>query len=116
MTTSLIRSVLTAAALAASCAQAQRLHTHVPAAIASSRPVGRLNASDRMNLAIGLPLRNPEELETLLQQITDPTSANYRHYLTVGAFAARFGPSEEDYQTLAEYLRARGFEITATHP
>jgi len=69
-----------------------------------------------MNLAIGLPLRNQSELASLVQQIADPASPNYRHYLTPEQFAERFGPTEADYQALASFLRANGLEVTGTHP
>ena len=68
-----------------------------------------------MRLAVGLPLRNQPELENLLQQIADPTSPNFRQYLTPQQFAERFGPTEEDYQALAAFLRANGFTVTDTH-
>jgi uncharacterized membrane protein len=69
-----------------------------------------------MSLAVGLPLRNQGELDTLLQQLADPTSPNYRQYLTPDQFAERFGPSEQDYQALAGFMQAHGLEVTATHP
>ena len=69
-----------------------------------------------MSLAVGLPLRNPDELNDLLQQLADPASPNFRQYLTTEQFTERFGPSAEDYQALAGFMRASGLEVTATHP
>src|ERR1035438_9527142 len=40
---------------------------HVPAAVARLAPAGSLPATQRLNLAIGLPLRNKKELDSLLQ-------------------------------------------------
>jgi hypothetical protein len=97
-------------------AGSQLLSGHVPEAVAVSTVAGRVPASTRMNLAIGLPLRNQAELETFLQQLADPASPNYRQYLTSAQFAERFGPSEEDYQTLTAFMQANGLEVTATHP
>lgn len=94
----------------------QVLPGHVPAAVAASQPAGRMPAGTKIQLAMGLPLRNQQQLEALLQRITDPASPEYRHYLTPAEFAERFGPSEEDYQTLEAYVQANGFTITATHP
>jgi subtilase family serine protease len=94
----------------------QLLSGHVPEAVAVSKELGPVAPSTRMNLAIGLPLRNQAELETFLHQLADPTSPNYRQYLTSAQFAERFGPSEEDYQTLAAFMQAHGLEVTATHP
>ena len=73
-------------------------------------------ATNRLNLAIGLPLQNQQELQTLLKQIYDPASPDYRHYLTPEQFTQRFGPSEKDYQAVMDFAKARGLTVTATHP
>ena len=96
-------------------ADRQVLQGHVPAAVAESRLVGHLPATTRMNLGIGLPLRNQDQLQVLLREIADPGSPSYRQYLTSAQFAQRFGPSEEDYQALAAYFQAQGFSIAGTH-
>ena len=76
----------------------QSLGGHVPAAAARLQPVGRMPGSSRLNLAIGLPLRNQEALTTLLDEIYDPASPQYRHYLSPQEFAEKFGPAREDYE------------------
>ena len=79
-------------------------------------PLGRENGGDRLHLAIGLPLRNQEELTNLLQQIYDPASPNYHHYLTPEEFTARFGPTADDYQAVRRFAEQNGFTVTYTHP
>ena len=69
-----------------------------------------------MNLAIGLPLRNKQELDALLQQLYDPASPNYHRYLTPEQFTERFGPTENDYQALMDFAKANGLAVTVTHP
>jgi hypothetical protein len=104
-------------ASAAGAAERQKLNGgHVPAAVARLAPVGRLPASQRLNLAIGLPLRNQAELDRLLQQLYDPASPNYRRYFTPEQFTERFGPTEKDYQALMDFAKANGLTVTATHP
>ena len=72
-------------------------------------------ASTRLNLAVGLPLRNAEALDRLLERIADPESADYRHYLTPEQFTEQFGPSEADYQSLIAFAESRGLKVTGTH-
>jgi uncharacterized repeat protein (TIGR01451 family) len=104
-------------ALAATAAERQKLNgRHVPAAVAGLAPVGDLPGSQRLNLAIGLPLRNQPELDSLLQQLYDPASPNYRRYLTPEQFTERFGPTEADYQALMDFAKANGLTVTVTHP
>jgi hypothetical protein len=69
-----------------------------------------------LNLAIGLPLRNQQELDTLLQQLYDPASPNYRRYLTPEEFTQRFGPAEKDYQAVMDFAKSNGLTVTGTHP
>jgi uncharacterized membrane protein len=94
----------------------QFLHGHVPDAVTASTAVGPLRPSDQMDLAVGLPLRNQEELNQLLKDLADPTKPNFRRYLTPAQFAERFGPSESDYQSLSAFFEANGLTVTATHP
>jgi subtilase family serine protease len=96
----------------------QLLHGHVPAAIArfQLQPVNHLPATNWLNLAIGLPLRNEAALDKLLSEIYDTASTNYHRYLTPEQFAARFGPTEQDYQSLANFARSNGLTVTATYP
>lgn len=94
----------------------QFLNGHVPPVVARLQPAGRLPASTRLELAIGLPLRNQEALTNLLQQIYDPASTNFHHYLTPQQFTEEFGPTEKDYETLMSFAKSNGFTITDTHP
>ena len=78
----------------------QLLIGHIPPAAARLQPVGRMAASNRLDLAIGLPLCNQEELTTLLEELYDPAGPQYRHYLSPQEFAEKFGPAREDYEAL----------------
>jgi subtilase family serine protease len=97
-------------------AERQVLHGHVPQAVANARVLGRVSRSERLNLAIGLPLRNQEGLELLLQQLYDPASPNYHQYQKPEEFAAQFGPTEHDYQALIRFAESNGLVVTGTHP
>ena len=96
----------------------QMLREQIPPAIARFHltPLHPLAVTNRLNLAIGLPLRNQDALNKLLAEIYDPGSTNYRHYLTPEQFAARFGPTEEDYQSLINFAKTNGLTVTATYP
>ena len=93
----------------------QVLLGHVPAAVFHSTVIGSLDASNRLNLAIGLPLRNKEGLTRLLQEIYDPRSPSYHHYLSPEQFTERFGPSEEDYKDVVAFAQSNGLTLTSRH-
>jgi hypothetical protein len=63
-------------------AGSQWLSGHVPAATAGLQAVGRLPATNRLSLALALPLRNQEQLAGFLRDLYDPASTNYHRYLT----------------------------------
>ena len=66
----LILMISLAQALDVGAADLQRLKgSHVPPAVARLAAVGTLPGAQRLNLAIGLPLRNQGELDALLQQL-----------------------------------------------
>ncbi len=94
----------------------QVLRGHVPSITRRLAPVRRLDGGARLDLAIGLPLRNREALTNLLQELYQPASANFRRYLTPDQFAARFGPSEADYQKVIEFAKAHGLTVKRSHP
>jgi hypothetical protein len=100
----------------AALAQRQVVHGHVPAAAAGLRAIGGLADSNRMELVIGLPLRNREALTNLLNQLYDPASPNFHRYLAPEQFAERFGPSAEDYQAVMDFAASNGLRVTGTHP
>ena len=93
---------------------ALRGHHALPAA-ARAQAVDRLAATQQLQFTIGLPLRNQAELDKFLQELSDPSSPNYRKFLTPEQFTERFGPTKEDYQAVLDYARANGFTVTATH-
>ena len=94
--------------------QAQSLMTrHVREAILNgeAQPVGRLPEIQTMQLNIVLALSDPQGLETFLGALYDPASADYRHFLTVEEFTARFGPSQADYDAVVRFAKANGFTV-----
>jgi subtilase family serine protease len=101
--------------ITASAQERRLLSGHIPAVAANTAAVGRLPAASSLNLAIGLPLRNQAALSALLQQIYDPASPNYRHYLTPDQFTEQFGPTEADYQAVIAFALAHGLAVTGMH-
>lgn len=107
---------LTSSAQPAAPGTGKPLSGHVPEVVSRLTSTGRLPLTNELRLAIGLSLRNREALTNLLEQIYDPASPNYHHYLTPAEFTANFGPTETDYQALVTFAKANGLTVTATHP
>ena len=95
-------------------AQPQSLLTrHVREVVVNGQTpsVGRLPATQSMHFDIVLALRHQPELDNFLQELYDPSSPSYRHFVTVQEFTARFGPSQEDYEALIRFAEANHFAV-----
>ena len=95
-------------------AQSQPLLTrHVRDVVSNGEApiVGLLPAKQMLHFDIVLALRHAPELDSFLQDIYDPTSPHYRHFLTPKEFTARFGPSQEDYDAVIQFAKASGFQV-----
>jgi subtilase family serine protease len=95
-------------------AQQPTLTTHVPPQVASGQvaKLGVLPSTQRMNLAISLPLRNEADLDAQLEQIYDPQSPNYHRYFSVQEFTERYGPTQSDYDAMVSFAKAHSLTIT----
>jgi len=94
-------------------AQRKALPTAV-AAPAQAQALNPLPEAQTMRLAISLPLRNQQQLTELLQQLYNPASPNYHHFLTVAEFTAQFGPTQADYAKVIAFAQAHGLSVTHT--
>ena len=103
------------AAMSADGADSQMLHGHLPPPAARQTPLGPLDSTQRLKLAVGLPLRNQEALTKLLRDLYDPLSSSYRHFLTPAQFTEQFAPTEADYERVAKFASDHGLTITQRH-
>jgi subtilase family serine protease len=97
--------------------QAQSLLTrHVPEVIRNgqTRSLGRLPATQVIQLVIVLPLRDQAGLDAFLHDLYDPASSSYRQFLTVPEFTERFGPSQENYDAVIRFAEANGLAVVGT--
>jgi len=94
----------------------QTLHAHVRPAVTSgeAKLVGIVPRGQTMRLSIVLPLRNQEALTSLLTRLYDPSSPDYRRFLSVDQFTQQFGPTQADYQAVVSFAQSHGFAITST--
>ena len=100
------------AAAAASSLSVVALSGHVPAEAIRSIPIGRAEASQQIRVQVSLKLHNTGELSQLLQAQQDPASPQYHQWLTGSEFDVRFGPSQQDLDSISQWLASQGFKIT----
>ena len=84
-------------------------------------------ANDRGAVADSLPMehlwlqlrRSPEQeqaLDKYLDELQDPKSPNYHHWLTAQEFEARYGLAQEDLAKITGWLQAHGFTVNLVYP
>jgi subtilase family serine protease len=91
-------------------------HLHQAVVNGQARLVNHLPSTQRLSLAISLPLRNESGLHDLIQQISDPQSPSYRQYLSVNEFADQFGPTQSDYDAAVHFAKANGLNVLNAAP
>jgi subtilase family serine protease len=111
LTAVVITSVVGAVAQAQSTLMTR--HTRDAVINGEAPSLGRLPAAQTLHFDMVLALRHAPELENFLQDIYDPTSPNYHHYVTPQEFTARFGPSREDFKAVVQFAKANGFKIVS---
>jgi subtilase family serine protease len=66
-----------------------------------------------------LLLRRPPELQQALDrytdQLTDPHSPNFHHWLTANELGQKYGLAQQDRDTIAGWLRSHGFTVNLTY-
>jgi subtilase family serine protease len=103
----------------ATISQAQSLapYTHHVREITQNgqaRLLGHLPPTQSLRLVLVLPLRNQAELDTFLQNLYDPSSPSYHHFLTVEEFTSRYGPTPDDYDAVVNFAQRNGLTVVAT--
>ncbi len=83
---------------------------HVLPALAKATAVPSNSNSKTQPITVTLVLKRDDQagFERLLHDIYDPHSSNFHHYLSQSVIAARFGPSDADYDSVLAYLRLNG--------
>ncbi len=101
----------------AHAAEGRVLSKHVPAAVAAGLPsVGDLPDTNILHLSIGLPFRDQAGLDKFLQDVYDPASPSYHHYLSVKDFTESYGPAKADYEAVRAFAKANGMTESMVHP
>ena len=106
-------AILFAATVSAHADSPSVMTRHLREAVLNGKavPEGRLAPEKVMQLDLVLPLRNPAGLQRFLEDVYNPNSAIYRHFLTPKQFTARFGPTQKDYDTVLRWARANGLKV-----
>jgi subtilase family serine protease len=114
--TASILSAAVAAILAAANAQAGAVMTrHMREEVNQSEPpnpMASMAADQSMSLDLVLPLSDPAGLESFLADIYNPCQPQLPSLPDGAEFTAKFGPTQEDYDSVVAYANANGLTVT----
>ena len=95
----------------------QQLTGYVPVPVMANAPVvGPMPPDASVMIAIGLPIAHPAQLQDFIKQLADPSSSQFRQWISADDFATRFGPSANDYNALVGFAHAHGMTIDRQYP
>lgn len=95
---------------------AQKLQGHLRPEVVKGT-AARLSASptsQHLHLTLQLPLRNHDELKSFLNRLYDPNSPDFHKYLSVESFTQKYGPSQEDFDSVVAFAKAHGMTVLGT--
>jgi kumamolisin len=98
-------------AITAQPSQFTPLYSH-PTTSTDTTSVGSLNYDIEVTLLLTLRPQHEDILNSLVKNLSDPSSSNYRQYLTSSEFVKRFSPSDESYRDLVDFFESANLTVT----
>ena len=68
---------------------------------------------EHMMLQLQRPAEQEQAARQFIDQLHDPKSGNFHHWLTAAQFGQAYGPSSQDVATISSWLESRGFTVNA---
>jgi hypothetical protein len=65
-----------------------------------------------ITVSVALKPRDPAGVDSLIAQLSDPKSPQYRHFLTEAQYTDRFGPTKQSVSAVSSYLTGKGLHVT----
>lgn len=82
-----------------------------PLAAGHGKKIGHTDRNKKVSVTIALQLRNSNQLDSFIASLHDPSSPNYKHFLTPDEFKTQYGPTDSTVNTVKNYLTSKGLTI-----
>ncbi len=90
----------------------QPVDVEIPAKVRSSVMIAVASPFQKLNVTVSLPYADPVGVQAFADSVSDPSSPNYRKFITPEEVGERFGVSAGQQNEIAAYLASRGFKIS----
>jgi subtilase family serine protease len=101
--------------VAAGAASSEEIQGKAPAAVPANE-TSSTPAEELIEFDVGVELKDRPGAEAFAREATDPTSRNYRRYLSPQQWESRFSPTVKADREVERSLRSAGFKIVAVTP
>jgi subtilase family serine protease len=72
-------------------------------------------AVEHMQLQLRRPAEQEEALQQYIEELHEPSSANYHQWLTAQQFGERYGLAKEDLDAITGWLQGHGFKVNVVY-
>ncbi|AIE86824.1 Peptidase S53 propeptide [Fimbriimonas ginsengisoli Gsoil 348] len=74
-------------------------------------PIGHAASDKMLHLTVSLPYGDAAGMQNFVDEVSNPKSPEYRHFITPEQVGQRFGVSAANVQKVADYLTSQGMKI-----
>jgi subtilase family serine protease len=89
----------------------QSISQNTPPYVSSSTYVKAEEPTNVIDVTIWLNPHNRGEMDALARELYDPSTTQYRHWLTRQQIAARFAPSADEAATVRQFLESHNLKV-----
>jgi len=110
----LVSSMLGPAHLAYSATQV--IPNNTPPFVKTASEIGPTNSSETMEITVWLNIHNRQQLDSVAQELYDPSSPRYRAWLNFSQIATDYAPTVQEANAVKQFLSAHNLSITLADP
>jgi len=111
-----IVAFIASAVLPALAASGQYVAHNTPNYVKTAKNLGTENPKKAIEISVWLNPHNRAQMDSLARQMYDPTSPNYRHFLTRSQIDSRFAPTAAEAKTVRDFLEAHNLKVVRFGP
>ncbi len=87
---------------------------NTPSYVSTAKSLGSEDSTKVIEVSIWLNPHNRSQLDALANQLYDPKSPNYRHFLKRSEFAARFAPTPAEAKLVRQFFESHNLKVVNT--
>jgi subtilase family serine protease len=94
----------------------QTIVGNTPGFVRTAPKVGAADPSETIEITLWLNVRNRQQLDSVAEDLYDPSSPHYRAWLGFSEIAADYGPTAEEADAVKDFLSAHNLSVVLVDP